>query len=198
MCSSLFLSIFLTSISPCILRIAFKYVLLHCIAAILGTVASIVVVSVVTYTTPLDTKWRTLLVDGAFLLVIILSNGLYFGSKAMDIFGARRTGKYALRATRNIEQTFLDMVKAGYRHGTDTGSPKLEEVSSLHELAVLIGMLKKAPTPEAKLRMCSNQVTAWKNMLMLVNDGLTDTDTETSAEAACHLQYDRARESDKQ
>ena len=169
---------------------------MFCIVAILGTVASIVVVSVVTYTTPLDTKWRTLLLDGAFLVVIILSNGLYFGCKALDICAARRTGKYALRATRNIEQSFLDMVKAGYRHGTVTGSPQEEEESSLHELALLIGMLKKAPTPEAKLRMCSNQVTAWKNMLMLVNDGLTGTETSV-ATAACRARYEDAKDAEK-
>lgn len=159
--------------------------------------ASIVVVSVVTYTTPLDTKWRTLLLDGTFLLVITLSNGLYFGSKAMDIYAARRAGKYAHRTTRNIEQTFLDMVRAGYGHGSDSCSPKQEEENSLHELALLIGMLKKAPTPEAKLRMCSNQVTGWRNMLMLVSDGLTGIEEEEDGPTPCSIIYGRVHDGEK-
>jgi hypothetical protein len=160
-------------------------------------VASIVVASVVTYTTPLDTKWRTLLLNSAFLLVIILSNGLYFGSKAMDIYAARRAGKYAHRTTRNIEQTFLDMVRAGYRHASDSCSPKQDEENSLHELAMLIGMLKKAPTPEAKLRMCSNQVTGWRNMLMLVSDGLTGIEEENAEPTPCSIIYGRVHDGEK-
>ena len=45
----------------------------------------------------------------------------------------------------------------------------------LHELVRLIGMLKKAHTPEAKLRLCNEQVTQWKSMLMLISDDLVSS-----------------------
>ena len=41
-------------------------------------------------------------------------------------------------------------------------------------------MLKKAHTPEAKLRVCNTQIMQWKSMLMLISDNLISTSTYVS------------------
>lgn len=140
----------------------------------MGTLVSIVVVAVVSYTTSLSIKWRTILFNGAFLIVIIMGHGLYFGKKVMDIYATKRSAKTnpnaGVKNSRNIEQSFLDMVRKGYGAG---GGETDEEL--LHDLVLLIGMLKKAHTPEAKLRLCNDQVTQWKSMLMLISDDLVSS-----------------------
>jgi hypothetical protein len=134
---------------------------------------SIVVVAVVSYTTTLSIKWRSILFNGAFLIVIVFGHGLYFGKKVIDIYATKRSAKTnpsLAKTTRSIEQSFLDMVRSGYGTG---GGETDEEL--LHDLVLLIGMLKKAHTPEAKLRLCNDQVTSWKSMLMLISDDLVSS-----------------------
>lgn len=146
----------------------------------MGTVVSIIVVAVVTYTTTMSTKWRSILFNGAFLIVIVFGHGLYFGKKVIDIYTSKRSAKTnpspGSKNSRNIEQSFLDMVRSEYGAG---GGETDEEL--VHDLVVLIGMLKKAHTPEAKLRLCKDQVTSWKSMLMLISDDLVSSSASSSS-----------------
>ena len=153
---------------------------------------SIVVVAVVSYTTSLSSRSRVLLFNGAFLVVIIFGEGLYFGKKFSEIFSARRLGRSFhagenKSSRKNIERSFIEMVKGGNRGSY--WSCKEDEVCVesdthlLHELVRLIGMLKKAHTPEAKLRLCNEQVTQWKSMLMLISDNLVSTATVSTSTA---------------
>lgn len=147
-------------------------------SAIVGTLVSIVVVAVVSYTTTMSIKWRSILFNGAFLVVIVCGHGLYFGKKVIDIYATKRSAKTnpsLTRNSRNIEQSFLDMVRKGYGAG---GGETDEEL--LHDLVLLIGMLKKAHSPEAKLRLCNDQVTSWKSMLMLISDDLVSSSCSSS------------------
>ena len=162
------------------------------VSAVLGTVISIVVVAVVSYTTSLSSKSRLMLFNGAFLVVIIFGEGLYFGKKFLEIFSARRLGRAVhggehRSSSKNIERSFIEMVKGGNRgsywscrEGDSCGE---SDTHLLHELVRLIGMLKKAHTPEAKLRLCNEQVTQWKSMLMLISDNLVSTGTISTSTA---------------
>lgn len=141
------------------------------IAAIVGTMVCVLITALVIYTEALPHEWVDFFLNGSFLLTITLSIGVYFGKKLKDIVvnkahlsTSQTLGK---KPNRNIERSFLDMVKSGY--GNDGGATD-EEL--LHELVLLIGMLKRAHTPEAKLRLCNDRMTQWKNMLMLISDDL--------------------------
>ena len=68
------------------------------------------------------------------------------------------------------------MVRSGYGLDDKTTDDEL-----LHELVLLIGLLKKAHTPEAKLRLCNDHVMQWKNMLMLISDGLVQISSAPSS-----------------
>ena len=142
----------------------------------MGTIVVIVIVSVVSNTASLTTFSRSLLVNGAFLVVVILGFALYFGKKMANIYNAQKTERNSQvisgRPMRNIERSFLNMVKAEYGSETEENEEEL-----IHELVLLIGMIKKAHTPEAKLRVCNNQIIQWKSMLMLISDNLVSTST---------------------
>jgi hypothetical protein len=142
------------------------------ITAIIGALVSIVIVIIVIYTKALPTSWNSFFFNGTFLIVYISSIGLYFGRRVRDICTAGKSDVSSSqllnkKPSRNIERSFLEMVRAGYGLNDGTSDDEL-----LHELVLLIGILKKAHTPEAKLRLCNDHVTQWKNMLMLINDGL--------------------------
>ena len=151
---------------------------------IAGTMVAIVVVFVVTFTTPLSTENESILFNGAFLVVGIAGIGLYFGKKMKDIFRGIRNERTSQnipgKASRNIERSFLQMVRENCGV-TETAHESESQV--LHELVLLIGMLKKAHTPEAKLRLCNEQVTQWKSMLMLISDDLVSTATISTSTA---------------
>jgi hypothetical protein len=143
------------------------------------TIVVIVIVAVVSDTANLSTFGRSLLVNGAFLVIIILGFALYFGRKMKNMYYSQITERNSQmisgRSTRNIEKSFLNMVKIEYGHDTDDNE---EEI--IRELFPLISMLKKAHTPEAKLRVCNNQIIQWKSMLMLISDNLISTSTYVS------------------
>ena len=143
------------------------------------TIVVIVIVAVVSDTANLSTFGRSLLVNGAFLVIIILGFALYFGKKMKNMYYSQITERNSQmisgRSTRNIEKSFLNMVKIEYGHDTDE-----EEEEIIRELFLLISMLKKAHTPEAKLRVCNTQIMQWKSMLMLISDNLISTSTYVS------------------
>lgn len=140
----------------------------------MGTVVSILVAAVVSFTIPLPTRWRVMIFNCAYLLVIILGIGLYFGKKVIDIYYAYKVDKSQSigKASRNIERSFLEMT-LGY--GGDNGVGAETEEELLHELLLLVGILKKAHTPEAKLRVCNDQISQWREMLILISDDLVSS-----------------------
>ena len=130
-----------------------------------------------------------MLYNGAFLLIIILGNGLYFGRKIFDINHSFRYDKFVQnnggKGSRNIEKSFLDMTlgvgddktgTTGTTTGTTTGLNTGEsEEELLSALVLLVGMLKKAHTPEAKIRLCHDKISQWREMLILLSDDLANT-----------------------
>ena len=138
----------------------------------------IVVVFVVKFTTAMSTENESILFNGAIIVVATAGIGLYFGKKMKCIYRGIRNEKTPQstpgKASRNIERSFLQMVRENCG-GADTGTAHESESQLLHELVLLIGMLKKAHTPEAKLRLCNEQVTQWKSMLMLISDDLVSS-----------------------
>lgn len=142
----------------------------------MATIVSIVVVAVVSYTINLSTKWRIMLFNGAFLIVIILGIGIYFGKKVADIYYSRKVDKQSQtvvsKSAKSIERSFLDMT-LGY--GGDDGVGAETEEELLHQLLLLVGVLKKAHTPEAKLRVCNDQISQWREMLILISDDLVSS-----------------------
>ena len=140
----------------------------------MGTIVVIVIVAVVSNTANLTTFSRSLLVNGAFLVVVIFGFALYFGKKMINIYNVHKSERNSQmingRQMRNIERSFLNMVKVEYGIEAEENEGEL-----IHELVLLIGMIKKAHTPEAKLRVCNDQIIQWKSMLMLISDNLVST-----------------------
>lgn len=160
---------------------------------------AVIIVIIVVYTDALPIEGRSFFFNGILLVVYMSSIGLYFGRRVRDIYTAgnseRNSSSLNKKPSRNLERSFLEMVKAGYGLKEGTSDDDL-----LHELVLLIGMLKKAHTPEAKLRLCNDHVTQWKNMLMLLSDGLlniscgpTSTTYAVAMTSDCTEDYDKGR-----
>ena len=128
----------------------------------MGTIVVIVIVAVVSNTANMTTFSRSLLVNGAFLVVAIFGFALYFGKKMTNIYNVHKSERNSQmingRQMRNIERSFLNMVKVEYGIEAEENEGEL-----IHELVLLIGMIKKAHTPEAKLRVCNDQIIQWKS-----------------------------------
>ena len=164
----------------------------------MATIVSIIIVAVVSYTINLPTKWRIMLFNGAFLIVIILGIGIYFGKKVIDIYYSRKTDKQSQpvvsKTSQSIERSFLDMT-LGY--GGDNGAGAETEEELLHQLLLLVGVLKKAHTPEAKLRVCNDQISQWREMLILISDDLVSSLESTTGTTTYPATMDQEDEEGK-
>jgi hypothetical protein len=151
--------------------------------AMLGTTVIVIVVAGVTALIPLTTTARSLIINLAFLLVIIGGCGIYFGTKIKEIYeeikknsGIKRkhSSTYAVSGEgtkkSSLQVGFMEMsLGHSWNRDEERGSTK----GHLHdELNQMIAMVKKERTAEAKLKVCNDQISEWKSMLMLISDNL--------------------------